>query len=236
MKSYGVVFLVLAALSVLSSVVEHRALWGYWWSRPSFASAVEGATAVKAFSILRFENRLVFAQLDRLQALNRLKNQEGSKGASLVEAQLLERLGLGHGSLDQLPEVSQTTLEGSWRELLSKGWLPKVRDPRYRDSGIPVSGLAARFLKGNSEYLLLAYKTSEIANDRYAYSEALFDNLDSAPSLLKQEHFFYEIAGLEGIGYAVLLPINAALFLVCYVALRFVTFVARRGKSHPRQA
>ena len=113
------------------------------------------------------------------------------------EGRLVIRLEKGRGPIDQLPDVAEPLLNEAWEELLAKGWAPRVRDARYRDSAAPTAGLAVHFRKAGQELLLLAYRTSEVANDRYVYSEALYRLTGSEPTLEKQVHFFLEIAGLE---------------------------------------
>jgi hypothetical protein len=80
--------------------------------------------------------------------------------------------------------------------------------------GRPLSGMAILFRKHHDrEYLLMTYVTSESANDHYAYSEALFQVSSSGPALVKQIHFFLDIAGMEGLEWPLLWPVNIIVLL-----------------------
>jgi len=58
--------------------------------------------------------------------------------------------------------------------------------------------------------LVLAYRTSEVANDRYIYSETLYRVTSGSLSPLRHERFFYEIAGLEVLTVRILWLFNFA--------------------------
>jgi hypothetical protein len=91
--------------------------------------------------------------------------------------------------------------------------LPQVRDPQYRKSGVPKAGLALLFVKDDRSLLLLAYRTSEIANDRYAYAEVLQQVRDGEARIARQAWFFLDIAGIEGIEWPILWPLNFVLLV-----------------------
>ena len=133
------------------------------------------------------------------------------------EGRLVARAERVFGALDGVPEVDPTLLATAWKELQRHGGLPLVRDPQYRDSGAPKAGLALLFVKGSQDLLLLAYRTSEIANDRYAYSEVLQEVGPGRTSIIHQTRFFLDIAGLEGLEWPILWPLDFVVLLAIWI-------------------
>jgi hypothetical protein len=143
---------------------------------------------------------------------------------------LLLRLEKRFGALDTIPGVDLGLVDAAWAALPATGWLPAVPEPPYRSTGLPLSGFAIAIRRASQDYLLLTFGTGQLANDRYAYSELLYRLDDGRLHLVKQIHYFLEIAGIEGLEWPVLWPLNAAVLLIGY-------HVFRRGRSQlSRQA
>ena len=203
----------LLGLGLMLALVENRIFWGFFVSRPSLERELQKGDVLVAFSVLKFTPRptaLVGAErnatADRVARICRLGLNECLEGQLVLR---LERLG---SRRDRAVDVGTPMLHAAWEELTGKGWLPRVRDPAY--PGRPRSGLAILFRKPqDGEYLLVTYVTSEIANDHYAYSEALFRVSSSGAALVKQIHFFLDIAGIEGLEWPLLWPVNVILLL-----------------------
>ena len=217
--------LVLVAVALALALVQNWLMWGFLVSRPSLAGELDNVEAVLGLSMLRFSRGGVaalpieesYARSAAAQAVKSFCYPESLNECR--EGRLMIRLEKGRGPIDQIPNVASLLLNEAWQELLAKGWVPRVRDARYCDSGAPTAGLAIHFRKAGRELLRLAYRTSEVANDRYAYSEALYRLTGSEPTLEKQVHFFLEIAGLERLEWPLLWPANFVLVVIGAVVI-----------------
>ncbi len=207
---------VLAGISLGLAAMENRVLWGYWFSRPTLASALDGATSLRGFSMLDFRSGSATQVPDRLAAAAAARRVCQPERNECREGRLVARAERVFGALDGIPEVDAAMLQASWKEVQSRGWLPQVRDPQYQASGVPKAGLALFFVKGNQDLLLLAYRTSEIANDRYAYSEVLQEVRPGNLRIVRQTQFSLDIAGLEGLEWPVLWPLNFVVLLLIW--------------------
>jgi hypothetical protein len=198
----------------LLGLLQNRLLWGFWLHRPSLAAELRESSEILALSTFSFdEERLPVLSPNRQEDLAWYKafcgresdQNECLEGAMIAE---LERKGLiaAHTS-----EISTTYLREVWSGLQGSLWRARVREPRYRKTGAPARGLAIHYLTpGGEERMLLSWRTSEVANDRYAYAEALAGLKHGQPSLKRQIHFFFEVAGLEGLGWLQLTLLNLA--------------------------
>ena len=204
---------VLLGLGLVLAFVENRILWGFFVSRPSLERELQEGDVLVAFSMLEFEPRpTALAGAERKTAADRVARFCRLGLNECLEGRLVLRLEKLGARMDLAADVGAPMLHAAWEELAGKGWLPRVRDPAYL--GRPISGLAILFRKPQDrEYLLITYVTSEIANDHHAYSEALFRVSSSGPALVKQVHFFLDIAGMEGLEWPILWPVNVILLL-----------------------
>ena len=199
---------VLGCVSLGLAVLQNWVLWGYWFSRPTLAEALEEGSVVRGFSMLDFRSGGVTQVPDRGTAAEAARRVCQPERNECREGRLVARAERVFGALEGVPQVDSTILATAWAELKGRGWLPQVRDPQYRESGVPKAGLALLFVKGNQDLLLLAYRTSEIANDRYAYSEVLQEIGPGEVRIIQQTRFFLDIAGLEGLEWPILWPLN----------------------------
>jgi hypothetical protein len=201
---------VLAGLSLLAAIGENWLLWGYLVSRPTLTPRLADAVGIRGFSVFTLDESLVVSGGD-----DRTRGIEDRRGECLPvernecrEGAIIVRLEQRFGDLREIPDVANGLLQEAWQELRRKGWFPSVRDPRYSRSGQPVGGAAVHFRRIQADRILLAYRTSELANDTYAYSEALFDLSGGKARLVEQTHFYLDIAGLEGVEWPLLWPLN----------------------------
>jgi hypothetical protein len=121
-------------------------------------------------------------------------------------------------------EVRSSLLRQVWTREEKDRPLPLPKDGAFRDSVRAEAGVGIHFLKANREYVMLAYRSSEVANDRYIYSEALYQLDERTPVLVRKERFFYEVAGLESVDWRLLWPFN----LVALIAIWLLAEVIRR--------
>jgi hypothetical protein len=222
----------LLGVGLLLGLIENRVLWGYFVSRPTLAGEIQQGDKLLAFSMLAFKPGPIILPHSERAALSddaasfcRPPTNECREGSLVLQ---LRRL---FGDTEITADVGESLLNTAWTELTRTGWLPKASSPAYKDTGLPVAGLAIHLRKPNNyEYLLLAYRTSEIGNDHYAYSEALFRLTESGPTLAKQVHFFLDIAGMEGLEWPILWPANVILLVPFWVVLSVDRLRRRMGK------
>lgn len=206
---------VLLGLGLAMAFVENWMLWGFFVSRPHLVREIQNGDALVGFSMLKFRPEpTALALPERALAAADAASFCRAPLNECREGRLVLRVDEIFGGAGETANVGAPLLHGAWADLAAKGWLPTVHDPRYRATGRPVAGLVVLLRKPNSEErLVLAYRTSEIANDLYAYSEALFRVTSSGPLLVKQVHFFLDIAGMEGLEWPLLWPVNVVLLL-----------------------
>lgn len=222
----------------LLGLLENRVFWGFWLDRPSLLSEVQESPEVLALSAFLFdEESYPVRSPNRQEDLAWFKSfcESGSdqneclEGAKIAE---LERKGLVG---TQTPEVPAVLLRDVWSDLQGSLWRARVRDLRYQKTGDPARGLAVHYLaRDGEERLLLSWRTSEVANDRYAYAEAQVDLEHGRSSLKRQVHFFFEIAGLEGLGWLQFTLLNQAVFGllgISMLGIRGARAYRRRGLS-----
>jgi hypothetical protein len=73
----------------------------------------------------------------------------------------------------------------------------------------------------------------EVSNDHHPYYEFLFttDSPGAAPKLLSSQRFYYDVAGMEGVEWPVLLPVFALYGLIPTIPLQgFLLWRARRRR------
>jgi hypothetical protein len=220
--------LLLGSAGILG-LVENRLFWGYWLSRPSLSDPLNSATSLIGASALWFDangNPVIIK--DRSEAFEADTSfcRKSSDRNECLDGSIIHAL-REKGLLDaQTPQVSRRLLEQVWPTIAPDLWHPKV-SPRYRATGIPINGLAVHFHTQKGERLLLTRRTSEVADDRYAYLEALLA-LSPRLRLQKQIHFFYEIAGLEGIGWPHFTALSFLVLVILSIAWRTIRWLLRR--------
>ncbi len=202
--------LLLIGASAPLALGENKLVWGYWIQRPTIASSLLGVDEVLGISSLPIGSAPQTA-LDRASLLKARGRCEPSSNECL-EGRLLPALG---GREAKAGEVRDSLLREAWAAELKERPLPLPKDPAYQSSARSVTGLGIRFRRGGGEYVALAYRTSEVANDRHIYSEALYRLSGRNLEPVRQERFLYEIAGLEAVDWRVLWPLNLACLVAC---------------------
>jgi len=135
-----------------------------------------------------------------------------------------------HGREAQVGEVRVGLLREVWSMESRLRPIPLPKDPTYQQSARSSVGLGIHFRRTSEEYVALAYRTSEIANDRYIYSESLYRLRAGTFEPVRQERFFYDVAGLEGLDWRVFWPLNFACPAAC-VAIG--AFMRKRTRKPP---
>jgi hypothetical protein len=214
--------------AVLLSLLESQLLWGYWFQRPSLVprSEIESLKALSALSfnadgipVVSSERRIRLLEAKAFCA-KEVDSNECLEGAIVLA---LEQSGL---LTDNTPEMDTALLSHVWSEVGDQLWQARIHDSQFKTTSIPVSGLGVYYsTKSREQRLLLAWRTSEISNDRYAYAEAQVELESGRFSIQRQVHFFYEIAGLEGLTWPYLATLNLIVLGFSWSAIRVVRWL-----------
>jgi hypothetical protein len=219
---------VLIATSALLAVGESKLIWGYGIQRPSIASSLRGADEVLGISSLP-PGSTPQMSTDWATLLEARRRCEPPSNECL-EGSLLIAL---DGRDARAGEVRNHLLRDAWSKESRERPLPPSKDPRYQQSAHPVAGLGIHLRQRGEEYVALAYRTSEVANDRYIYSEALYRLHGGSLEPVRLERFSYEIAGLEAMDWRVLWLLNLASLAA---AVTIAAFIKKRIRRPPFRA
>jgi hypothetical protein len=217
---------VLIAVSGLLALSQNKLIWGYWIQRPSVASSLSEADEVLGISSLQLGS---VAQVFDQAFFVKVRARCDPPSNECLEGKILLALG---GREANAGEVRNALLQEIWSKEERERPLPISRDPKFQRSA-PVEGLGVHVRKRGEEYVALGYRSSEIANDRFIYSEALYKVSGGNIKRIRQERFFYEVAGLEVIDWRFLWLLNFAGIAVC---VAIVVFIKKRRLRRARKA
>jgi hypothetical protein len=195
-------FIALAAAAL--ATMETRLMWGYWIRRPSIASSLGGVEKVFRVSLLPLDR--VLSGYEQKRLLDDARSRCTPPSNECLEGRVL--LAIGANAAPAPSDSGEDALRAAWERETSERPLPVPTDSKYRDSASRLSGVAIHFHRQDGEYVVLAYRTSEIANDRYIYSEALYRVQGTVTEPIRSDRFTYEIAGLEFLDWPVLWLLN----------------------------
>jgi len=222
----------MAAAALLLAVGENRLLWGYWISRPSLASELDGIDRLLAVSVLASDlNTGRVSRKQRPDGLTAAQQPCRPRTNECLEGSLLLQLA-PQRLTEKTPEVADDLVQQAWAQLKTDSPI-RVGSPQYQRTGKPIAGLAIQFVKGDQESLLLAQRTSEISDDRFAYVESLYRANGGSLVPVRQVRYFFEVAGLEGIEWPILWPVN---FVVLLLAFLPIAWLARKREARTAAA
>jgi hypothetical protein len=221
-------FRALAALSIalVMAAVENKVLWGFYLVRPTLITELDGSTGITGAVAFETASRTrAFRIVDRAAAVDRARRACEPRTDDCLEGQLLLRAIKVPPSP---PPISDAVALALWRQMEAAGWHPPAASSQFVDSSKIVGGVIITFLRDKDSFALTAARTSEVSNDCYGYIESLFLVGPNGPSLIRQAYYYYEVAGLEGLEWRLLWPINAVVLCVCWMTLGII---ARRLRS-----
>jgi hypothetical protein len=204
-------------ISLFLSLIETRVVWGYWLSRATLASELDQADGLVGLSIVRDGSPVrpedAYAAAREAELFCRPWTNECREGTVLLA---FENAG---GHLEGMPTIQTSVWTRVWNAARHDGWQPPMSTTHSEWSNVVVGGAGIQFVRQGAAYVLLAYRTSALRNDRYAYVEKLY-RLDDTPHLERDNHWWLEISGLEGVDWRVLWPLNAFVALLGWLPLR----------------
>ena len=251
LKTWGLTFAALTALSGGLSIWCSTALWGYPFNAPTLPETVsefDEILTVTPFKAQAEENAPEGSPLTYQLAPERLSDRDylqplGNSGylgstkcnteychPSRILVQLVEQ-----GTLDAVkPSLSKAQLLQTEQQLRQTDLL-LTAEVDYADTVLLESGLIVEAMADGQRHLFYAINAGQIENDHYPYYEIVFqqDSLTEPLELVEMNQFFYEIAGMEGADFRALWTLFTILSLPVslLIALYWYGMSKRRDRS-----
>ncbi len=196
---YLITALGICLIAFIVSIIISKNEWGYYLSRPKVISNVKDISQVKAVIPIRTENdtsgnRHIIIGTD-------YSIPENLSGYSDSYYCLEQRLLIYLNDKDLLPDsltLDLADLTGLHSLIVQTGILIKP-DEGYDASDL-LSGIVVDALNEKGERIvLMGVRGMELSNDHFPYYELAFEGKHSENlKFVSGQHFFYDIAGIEG--------------------------------------
>ena len=192
---------VLLMTSLAISLLANYLLWGYWISRPSLIGYLDEADDLKGISVVSIDTSdapsLLSSRDYRLDAYVSFCTYSRNL---CLEGRLAQRVRDIWGDLAPASELGDRALAA-------------IESVHLVGESSPVLGVAVHYIRGNSEEVLVAYRSGELTNDRFQFAESLIQlGAQSPPFLQAQVDYFFEISGLEDVTWTLLWPVMFVFF------------------------
>ncbi len=242
LKTWGLTFVALTALSGGLSIWFSTALWGYPFIAPDLPATVsefDEILTITPFEAQAEENAPEGSPLTYQLAPERLSDRNylqplGDSGymgstkcnteychPSRILVQLVEQ-----GSLTEVkPSLTPAQLLQAEQQLRQTDLL-LTTDGDYAETVLWESGLIVEAMADGQRHLFYAINAGQIENDHYPYYEIVFqqDSLATPLELVEMNQFFYEIAGIEGADFRAMwilftmlsLPVSSVIAVCLY--------------------
>ena len=228
--------LVLGGIGVeafVASISASRWYWGYWMSPPPLDARVAGARrVVSATHVYPVEAegeapaRLEMSSIDHDVGPSNeaeLDREYPFRGRDLLA---LRKSGAMPPQPASMPvartETAYESLRGTGLLVAGEwGGGTEVEATIFELEG--ATGEPLLFISGNGR---------QVSNDHYPYYEFLFSNVNPAkPVLLSWRRFYYDVAGMEGLEWYVMLPFFGVLGVVIIIPMAVLVMAARRMRE-----
>ncbi len=203
--------------------------WGYAFKRPTLFSEVSQADNVTTFSGVTTTRALERISLSVVRDTSSCKFEVTGRehpffGTSDRLRMMFEDNSHIHGHLNDFQEVYEDTTKK-----IEPSKLNKVSTTIYRSGiidtgerswevGITLSGIVVEFHTEDKErYLFAVLRGPEIFSDHYPLYEFLFKEGINGLELQKNQRFYYDVAGIEGLEYTYFSPSFSLLLIVLSV-------------------
>ena len=191
-----VVAIVTATVCLAAALVTSKLYWGYFWARPSLDRVLDRddvaeVTAVAYVQAKAGDPRLTPSEVDVERSLSGCREHPYDCALSRGLLRLADRVPPDPGapspdSLAALLDVYESRpapFETDGRDPYSSVWGLVIE---YNDSdGSPRAFFAAR--------------GSAVSNDHYPFQELDLRRTDDGYVIVRRQHFFYDVAGIEGL-------------------------------------
>lgn len=221
----------LCALSV--ALVAQYSLWGFVFHTPSLASLLGDQVDLRRASLVEISNGRIAREL--LEGDDVLKSEKW-ESVSAPYLYGFERL-VGQATTLakkrhlKLAAVDPELMNAIWTELRfhEEDWY-RVEPPFRRTANNGWLVILDTSANGRRT-VLAAHRTSEIANDRFAYQEAALEVSLGRLKWIGSAHYRFEVAGLEFLGLPTLLVLSGTVVLLVSLSLVFYGRWRRRATA-----
>lgn len=191
--------------------------WGYWFKRPSvFQELKKAKTIISISNITKAngeENFKIDTETENSRELRGRKNlYYGNldrpimifEDNSWLQPDLKNHLSI---AADLSPKINRENLEILTKTFLNSEILSAPSNKHYFERANRFRGKVIEFITTeNKSYYHLGLTSGEISNDHYPYYEFLIER-SKTKKILKNQTYFYDIAGIEGLEYGTLIGI-----------------------------
>jgi hypothetical protein len=199
-------------LPFLAAIWINHLMWGYYVTRPgldrriALARQIESVTRVETRSDLSGHREFFGVPVVDVDGFIQVHPQEGDY--YVLEGRVLRALKDRQILPPEAQEMPSSRLRGLYQVLNESGRL-EDGEPGY-DHAKELSGIVVEAIGRDGRPLLfVGVRGGEVSNDHHPYYEFVFTR-DSAAGHLKlvsTQHFYYDLAGIEGLEWPVFLPV-----------------------------
>lgn len=221
---FGTILIFQLAFTLTAAIMNNH-YWGYPFKRPAVFKEIHSANTVITCSPVSNIDSSGISSLHLIRDTNRsLKYNEGK---DKFYYGILDRVFMVfndkatiYSNLYNFPEIYKNPKSKASNKLL-KNINQQITESKIIDLGInskttpQLTGLVTEFVThDNYKYIFVGLNGGEVSNDHYSHYEFLFIEKDNQPILLKQQRFYTDIAGIEGLEYANIAPLFSLLLSV----------------------
>lgn len=218
---------------MIGVLVTCRLYWGHWILPPSSASTVREFVSLDRFSSYRAVGAVSSgpAALRKEAASANWIAGEDPFGRLAVA---IEERGLSPTSTEAVPAELVARIQSA----LAEEQLLEPTDERNAQPSWLNGDIATGRSENGDAIVAAALSTGPVSGDHYLYYEALLVNSPSGDlRLVSFRRYWFDVAGMEGIGHWFVGIVVAALVLVgwaLYGVMRLVVMIAMRIRSNRR--
>lgn len=228
-KRIRIVFWLVAIIEIsalFTGLILNKNYWGYAQKRPTVFNEIKKADIVT--SVLRISNidstGLIpfFILNDTTKTLDCLYGRKDSYyGLTDRIFMVFQDRAPINGQLYYFPEIYNNSLTKPEEKILQ--FISEqiknsdlIKNGRFREYNLDqLNGFLTEFITTDSvRYLFACLKGREVSNDHYPYYEFLFSDTEGQYRLLKEQRFYTDFAGFEGMEFANVFPIFSFLLTI----------------------
>ncbi len=212
--------------SLLTGLIFNKNYWGYAQKRPTVFKEVKKADIVT--SIARISSvdttgiRPLFIINDTTKKIDCLFGRKDAYyGLTDRIFMVFQDRAPGTGNLYDFPEIYNSHLTKPIEKalpIISEQIINSdfIKKGRFRQNNLKVlNGFLTEFITTDSVvYVFACLKGSEVSNDHYPYYEFLFSGNAGQNRLLKEQRFYTDVAGIEGLEFAIFFPFISILLTI----------------------
>jgi len=234
-----IILILQLSFTIISSVLNYN-YWGYAFRRPTIFNEVFNADKVlsgsKIYTKISTGIASYFVVIDSTELL------EGLLGRTNLYYGKIDRIFMAFQdkssekpSLNDFPKINQKAskiyLNSVFKQIYESGIIDKGE--KDWDTTRQINGIVTEFVtKDKDKYLFAGLSGGQVSNDHYPFYEFLFIEKDNRYKLIKKQRFYTDIAGIEGLEYAIIAPFFSLLLTVIGLIVSIIIITTNRLKSN----